>query len=67
MPDYLVTISIPEVGADHAMAIRERIISAPNQPQAIAFAVQDSITCERLSVRDAMRLAKAGVEVESAA
>lgn len=64
MADYLVTHSIPEVGADKAMAVRERIVRAKNQAAALSFVVADSITVDKLSISDAMRLAKAGVEVE---
>jgi hypothetical protein len=64
MPNYLVTTKIPNIGKDDAVAIRERIVSAKNQAAALAFVASDTITVEKATIEDAMRLAKAGVEVE---
>ena len=64
MPTYLVTVKIPSIGKDEATAIRERIVDAKNQAAALAFVASDTITVEKATIEDAMRLAKAGVEVE---
>lgn len=66
MPDYLICTTIPEIGADKATAIRERIVRAKNEAAALKFVVADTITIDRASIDDAMRLAKNGVEVEVA-
>lgn len=63
MPDYLCTVVIPST-MDAEGATKERIVRAKNEAAALKFIVADSIAIDRASIDDAMRLAKAGCEVE---
>lgn len=65
MPDYLLKTTVPT--ADHAKTVqRERIVRAKNEAAAIKHVVADTISVDRATVDDAMRLAPAGVKVEVA-
>jgi len=68
MPVYLVTVKIPEAGPDkrRADATAERMVEAKNEAAALKFVVADTITIDRLSTADAVRLGAAGVEIEQA-
>ena len=66
MPVYLVTVKIPDVGADRIDALAERMVEAKNEAAALKFVVADTITIDRLSTADAVRLGAAGVEIEQA-
>ena len=65
MPAYHIITTIPEIGADRATAIRERMVSAKNEAAALKFVVADTITIDRLSTADAVRLGAAGVQLEA--
>lgn len=65
MPAYHIVTRIPEIGADKATAIRERMVEAKNEAAALKYVVADTITIDRLSTADAVRLGKAGIEIES--
>lgn len=65
MPDYLIT-SLVAGNADSAPVKSERIVRAKNRATAIQHVVSDTITAERASVDDAMRIAAAGGKVEIA-
>lgn len=60
MPDYLIIVSARPDSADQ----RERIVRARNESSALKHVIADTITIDRATIDDAMRLAKEGVEVE---
>lgn len=62
MPTYLIRITI---AGDHP-TVRERVVEASNQAQAIRHVVSDTVTCEVASVQEAMKLAAQGVKLERA-
>jgi hypothetical protein len=72
MPDYLITTTIPPNGSEFQgvqgadSAKRERLVRAKNEAAAIKHVVADTITVTRATIDDAMRLAQAGVKVETA-
>lgn len=66
MPDYLIKTTVPTADAAKP-AQRERIVRAKNEAAAIKHVVSDTISIDRATVDDAMRLAPAGVKVELAA
>lgn len=61
MPDYLIVIH-PNDQDDR----RERIVRAKNKAQAIAHVVADTLKVDVASTDDAMRIGRAGGEVETA-
>jgi hypothetical protein len=63
MPDYLVQIITK--AADETVKT-ERLIRAKNEARAIAHVVNDTISVDRASTDDILRVAKAGAEVEIA-
>lgn len=72
MPDYLVTVMIPNAaplgtpGGSAGPHTRERIVRAKNEAAAIKHVVADTLTITRVSIDDAMRLASSGASVEVA-
>jgi hypothetical protein len=64
MPDYLIKTVIP---SETTPAVRERIVRAKNEASALRHVVSDTITIDRASIDDAMRLATAGGKVETVA
>lgn len=66
MPDYLVTTTATPKAADAKAVTTERLVRAPNQARAIAHVVNDTVTVTVALTEDAMRLAKAGVDLEVA-
>jgi hypothetical protein len=62
MPTYLLKTTIP----GDKPTTRERIVEAKNQAQAIRHVTRDTISCDEVSVADAMRLAESGVKLEQA-
>jgi len=67
MPDYLIRTTVPAADATKPAVQRERIVRAKNEAAAIKHVVSDTISVDRATVDDAMRLAPAGVKVETAA
>lgn len=63
MPDYLVKATI---SSDGKPATRERIVRAKNEAGALRHVVADTITIDRATIDDAMRLAGNGGVVEIA-
>lgn len=64
MPDYLIKTTIP---GEKTPVVRERLVRAKNEAQAIRHVVTDTLTIDRASIDDAVRLAQAGGKVEIAA
>ncbi len=62
MPLYKVTPS-PALMPKEA---RPRMISAPNQAQALRFATKDNYTCEVIDAEAAAELGSQGIKVEKA-
>ena len=61
MPDYLIKTIIPGRGdhfAEPSHVTRERIIRAKNEAAAIKFVVADTITVDRATLDDAIRVGK---------
>ena len=65
MPDYRILMKISETSTDGTHVV-ERLVRAKNEARALAHIVKDTISIDRATIDDAMRLAKAGVEVEQA-
>lgn len=65
-PEYLVKVSSKPAVADAKPVVTERIVRAKNEARAISHVVSDTVTVERATIDDAMRLSKLGVEVENA-
>lgn len=59
MPVYLVSLKRAEPAV--------RLIEAPNQSAAVAFAIKDWVSAEKPVAKDLVRLGKDGVEIEQAA
>lgn len=67
MPEYLITTSVPLAPPDDKEKhVRERLVRAKNQAQALQHVVGDTITVKQASIEDAMRLAAKGVTLETA-
>jgi hypothetical protein len=64
VPEYIIRTVVPHENAP--AIVRERIIRAKNEAQAIRFAVADTLQVARASIDDAIRLGKDGVSVEIA-
>lgn len=64
MPDYIITCTIPNGSAE--VHKRERIVRAKNEAAALKHVVADTITIDRATIDDAMRLAGLGGKVELA-
>jgi hypothetical protein len=62
MPDYKVSITVDK----NADVRKERLVRAKNQSAALAHVVADTVTIDRATIDDVVRLTKAGVEVEQA-
>lgn len=70
-PDYLITVTVPIASADvvHTQippAVRERLVRAKNQAQAIKHVVADTLTVKVADTDDVMRVAGRGGKVEIA-
>ena len=63
MPDYLITVSTGKQPDD---SVTERLVRAKNEARALAHVVADTVKVERATMDDAIRLSKAGVELEQA-
>jgi hypothetical protein len=64
-----VKTSLPAKGdhpAEPAQFVRERIVRAKNEAAALKHVVADTITIDRATIDDAMRLAGQGGKVEEA-
>lgn len=64
MPDYRITVTTVAKLPEAQEVTIERLIRAKNEARAIAHIVKDTITVERASVDDVVRLTKAGVDIE---
>lgn len=68
-PDYLITTIIPNAaplgtpGGSAAVHKRERIIRAKNEAQAIRHVVADTVTIDRATLDDAIRVGKIEIAV----
>jgi len=63
MPDYLLTVTTNR--ADTPVTI-ERLVRAKNEARALAHVVKDTVSCDRASTDEIIRLTQAGVKVEVA-
>jgi hypothetical protein len=61
VPDYLINVI---ANRNEVAEPRERLVRAKNQAAALAHVVADTVTIERASTEDIIRLTKAGVEQE---
>lgn len=73
MPDYKITVKVPneaKLGTPGGAAQYhkvERLVRAKNEAAAVKHVVTDTVTIDRATGDDYMRLSKAGVEIETAA
>lgn len=67
MPDYLVKTIIAENDEKSTTTMRERLVRAKNEARAIAHVVADTVSIDRASTDDVIRLTKEGVTMEQAA
>lgn len=65
MPDYLITIQPKAPAADEKLVTTERLVRAKNQSQALGHVVSDSVFVKIADTEDIIRLAQAGVRLES--
>lgn len=65
MPDYVLKIIATKATVDQPI-VTERLVRAKNEARAIAHIVKDTISIDRATVDDVVRLTKMGVEVEVA-
>lgn len=66
MPDYVLKITAKPAEVEAPAIVTERLVHAKNEARAISFVVGDTISCDRATVDDVIRLTKAGVERETA-
>jgi hypothetical protein len=66
VPVYLITLKIPDIGPDRIDALSERMVEAKNETAALKHVLADSVTVDRLSTADAVRLGAQGHEIEQA-
>lgn len=66
MPDYWIRITAKPAEVESPAITTQRLVRAKNEARAIAHVVKDTISVDRASVDDIVRLTKAGVEVEQA-
>lgn len=66
MPIYLVKTFFAEQDELKATTVRERLVSAKNEARAIDHVLADTVTIERASFDDVIRLTKAGIGLETA-
>jgi hypothetical protein len=66
MPDYCIRITAKPAEVEAPAIVTERLVRAKNEARAIAHVVKDTISVDRATIDDAMRLAKLNVEVEVA-
>lgn len=64
MPDYLITTTIKR--ADKPETI-ERLVRAKNEASALKHVITDTVSVDKATGDDYMRLAKLGIEIENAA
>jgi hypothetical protein len=65
-PDYLVTTKLPATEGSK-LVIKERLVRAKNQAQALKHVVADTITIDTATTEDVMSVAAAGGALEIAA
>lgn len=67
MPDYVVKITAPvEAGPGADTVTTERLVRAKNQAQALSHVTDRMVAVALAETEDIVRLAKAGVELETA-
>ena len=66
MPDYVLTVTTKAPAADAKPLVIERLVRAKNQASAVGHVVSDTVTCKLAETDEIIRLAKAGVERETA-
>lgn len=66
MPDYVIKITAKAPAADAKPTVTERLVRAKNEAAAVKQVVADTISVERATGDDYMRLAKLGIEIENA-
>jgi hypothetical protein len=64
MPTYVV-LQVMKPSAEEIDVERERLIEAPTKAAAIRMVADETITAELAETADIVRLAKAGVELET--
>lgn len=64
MPDYILKITTKQ--ADKPI-VTERLVRAKNEARAIAHVVADTVSVDRVSADELIRLTKAGISMEQAA
>ena len=63
MPDYLIKVTVPTQDLD---VTKERLVRAKNEARALAHVVKDTVTVERATTDEIIRLTQAGVPMEVA-
>lgn len=66
MPTYHIHVIARAAGSKDESAKIERLVSAKTEAAALKHVVSDTITIDRASVADAVRLGAAGIEIEQA-
>lgn len=66
MPDYLVKVQTKAPAADAKPVVTERLVRAKNEARATSHVVSDTVSIDRASTDDVIRLTQAGVTLEHA-
>lgn len=66
MKDFIIKTTIPARTDGDEPAVRERLVRARNQAQAVKHVVLDTIQAGAATTEDAMRIASAGGKLELA-
>lgn len=64
MPDYVISVTTNRSTEPQTI---ERLVRAKNEAAAVKHVVKDTVQVDRASGDDYMRLAKLGIEIETAA